>query len=173
MKKYLILGLFIGAMSCASVTTVFDYDKKVDFTGFKTYQLTKDDLEESVGTFNRERILKAMETELAAKGLSKSENPDLLVNAHIKSKTQVQATATSTGGYGAYGWYRGGGTTYINYDEYTEGSLFITIAEAEDETIIWQGAGTKTIDEGASADKREQSINYAVQQILKNYPPVQ
>lgn len=173
MKKYMILFLLIGAVSCASVKTVFDYDKKVDFTQFKTYQLTKDDLEESVGTFNRERILTATETELTAKGLSKSDNPDLLVNAHIKSKTQVQATATSTGGYGAYGWYRGGGTTYIDYDEYTEGTLFITIAEADSETIIWQGAGSKTLDENVSADKREANINYAVKQILSNYPPAQ
>lgn len=171
MKKYVGLFLMIGAVSCASVKTVFDYDKKVDFTQFKTYQLTKDDLEESVGTFNRERILKATEAELLAKGLTKAENADLLVNAHIKSKTQVQATATSSGGYGAYGWYRGGGTTYINYDEYTEGTLFITIAEADTETIIWQGAGSKTLDENVSADKREANINYAIQQILSNYPP--
>ena len=55
MKKYLILILLAGAMACASVQTVFDYDKQVDFTKYKTYGLTEDDLEVSVGQFNRER----------------------------------------------------------------------------------------------------------------------
>lgn len=160
-------------MSCASVSTVFDYDREVDFSRYKTYNFTEDDLAVVVGQFNRERIIKAMETELAAKGLTKAEEGDLMVNAHIKSKEKVQATATTTGGYGAYNWHYGSSTTYINYDEYTEGTLFITMADGSDNTIIWQGAGTKTLDENASADKREQSINYAVQQILKNYPPGQ
>ncbi len=173
MKKCVFLFLLIGAMGCASVTTVFDYDKKVDFSKYKTYSLTKDDLVTEVGQLNRERILNAMETELVAKGITKADAADLLVNAHIKSQQKVEATATSTGGYGAYGWYRGGSTTYVNYDEYTDGTLFITLADAATETIIWQGAGTKTYDENASAEKRDANITYAVQQILKNYPPVQ
>lgn len=171
MKKYVILFLLMGLMSCASVKTVFDYDKQVDFSKYKTYSLTKDDLAVEVGQFNRERIIKAMETELAAKGLSKADEGDLLVNAHIKSKEKVEATATTTGGYGVYGWHRGSSTTYIDYNEYTEGTLFITMADAATETIIWQGAGTKTLEESMSAEKREQSINYAVKQILNNYPP--
>ena len=171
MKKYLILILLAGAMACASVQTVFDYDKQVDFTKYKTYGLTEDDLEASVGQFNRERILTALETELDNKGLTKSDEPDMLVNVHIKSQQKVEATATTAGGYGAYGWYRGSSTTYINYDEYTEGTMFVTIADKATETIVWQGAGTKTLDESASADKREANITYAMQQIMKNYPP--
>lgn len=160
-----------GLMSCASVSTVFDYDKEVDFSRYKTYNFTEDDLTLAVGQFNRERIIKAIETELAAKGLEKVEEGDLLVNAHIKSKEKVEASATTTGGYGPYNVRFGSSTTYIDYNEYTVGSLFITMADASNNSIIWQGAGTKTLDESASADKREQSINYAVQQILKNYPP--
>jgi hypothetical protein len=37
--------------------------------------------------------------------------------------------------------------------------------------VIWQGTGTKTIDEKASPQKREENINYAVKQIFSNYPP--
>jgi hypothetical protein len=171
MKKYLILFLLTGTMACASVKIVHDYDREVDFSQYKTYSLTQDDLNTVVSEFNRERILNAMETELASKGLTKSEDADLLVNAHIKSKEGVEAVATTSGGYGAYGWHRGNSSTYVNYEEYTVGSLFITLADAATETIIWQGAGTKTIEEGDSAKKREKTINYAVKQILMNYPP--
>jgi hypothetical protein len=36
---------------------------------------------------------------------------------------------------------------------------------------MWQGRATKTIDEDASSEKREQNINYAVKQIFSKYPP--
>ena len=37
--------------------------------------------------------------------------------------------------------------------------------------LVWQGRGTKTIDEDASQKRREENINYAVKQIFMQYPP--
>ena len=170
MKKILFLFLCAGMLSCSPVKIVFDYDKKVDFTEFKSYKFTKDDLEESVGQVNRERILSALENELSAKGLSRSEEPDLLVNAHIKAEQIVNVDAASQVGYGSLGWNTSNSSAFVKYDEYTEGTLFITIADRATETIIWQGAGTKTIDEDATGDEREANIREIIQQIMKNYP---
>ena len=171
MKKLLVLFLAVGVASCSSIQTAYDFSKEVDFTKFKTYQFTQDDLEASVGQLNRNRIIPAVENELAAKGLSKSDNPDLLVNVHIKSQQKVDATATTTGGYGRWGWYGGYSTTQVSYNEYTEGTMFISLIEAASQNLVWQGTGTKTLNESASPSKREESINYSVKQILSNYPP--
>jgi hypothetical protein len=62
-------------------------------------------------------------------------------------------------------------TTQVNYNEYTEGSLFISIIEMDTKKLIWQGIGTKTLDENLSGDKREEAINYSIQQIMANFPP--
>ena len=155
----------------AGYKTVYDYDRNADFTKYKSYQLTTDDLEASVGQLNRERIITALENEMTAKGFSKSENPDMLVNVHIKSRQKVDATATTSGGYGRWGWYGGYSTTHVSYNEYTEGTLFITFIDNEEQKIFWQGTGTKTLDENASPEKREQNITYSVKLILENYPP--
>lgn len=171
MKKFLALFLVAGALSCSSIQTAYDYSKEVDFSKFKTYQFTQDDLEAAVGQINRNRIIPAVENELAGKGLTKSDNPDLLVNIHVKSQQKVDATATTMGGYGRWGWYGGYSTTQVNYNEYTEGTMFITLIEASSQNIVWQGTGTKTLNENASPSQREESINYSVQQILSNYPP--
>jgi len=171
MKKLLVLFLVIGTVSCSTIQTAYDYSKEVDFSKFKTYQFTQDDLEAAVGQLNRNRIIPAVENELAAKGLTKSDNPDLLVNVHIKSKQKVDATATTTGGYGRWGWYGGYSTTQVSYNEYTVGTMFVTLIEAASQNIIWQGTGTKTLNESASPSKREESINYSVKRILANYPP--
>lgn len=171
MKNFLILFLCAGAMSCSSTKIVFNYDKGVDFTEFKSYKFTDDDLEEAIGSFNRERILTGLENELSSKGLTKSAEPDLFVNAHIKAQRKSEVDAASQVGYGSLGWQTANSAAYLKYDEYTEGYLFITIAEYKTETIIWQGAGSKVIDEGATEEEREKNIAEIIQQIMVNYPP--
>jgi hypothetical protein len=171
MKKILVLFLCVGAFSCSPTKTVFDYDKGIDFTEFKSYKFTDDDLEEAVGSFNRERILSALENELSTKGLVKSEEPDLFVNAHIKTQQKVEVDAASQVGYGSLGIQTANSGSYMKYDEYTEGTLFITMSNYKTETVIWQGASAKVIDESTSGEKKEKNITEIIQQILVNYPP--
>ena len=68
-------------------------------------------------------------------------------------------TSTFYGGYGyGYGrWGYGGGmsTTHVNYDKYTEGTLFITLVDKASEKIAWQGTGKKTIDEKETSVNKE------------------
>lgn len=173
MKKLIFLLLAAGTMACSSVQVAYDYDHQADFTKYKTYALTEDDLINTVGQLNRDRIIKALEAEMVAEGFTKSGNPDMLVDVHIKSQQKVQATATTTGGYGYGRWGRYGGysTTQIDYDEYTEGTLFVTFIDNAEQKLVWQGTGTKTLQEGGSPEKREANITYSIQQILSKYPP--
>jgi hypothetical protein len=177
MKK-LILPLFvltILASSCATVKVTSDYDKTVDFTKYKTYAFTQEAMNLGVSELNRNRLIQAVETELGLKGFTKkSENPDVLVDLKLTGEKIQTATANTTGGYGyGYGYRWGGGftTTTINYDSYTEGTLFVDIIDLAKKQLIWQGRGVGTIDPDASAQKREQNINYAVKQIFTKYPP--
>lgn len=174
MKKFIVLMLSIVVLSCASVKTGFDYDKQADFSKYKTYRLSEETLSMPIQQLNRERIIAAVEKEMSAKSFTKSETSDIILDIRIKGEEVQTATATTSGGYGGYGrWGYGGGfsTTTVNYDKYVEGTLFITMVDNSTEKIVWQGTGTKTLDESASAQKREENINYAVQQIFKNYPP--
>lgn len=179
MKNLIILfsALLFGA--CSSVKIAYDYDKQADFTKYKTYAFTDEVAKLPVDELNRGRIITAVETELAAKGFTKSENPDVLIDIFVTAKQRKEAVANTSGGYGGYGGYGygrygyGGGfsTTTVNYNEYTDGTLLINLVDKSTEKIAWQGRGTKTIDENASAPKRESNINYAVKQIFTNYPP--
>ena len=170
MKKLFILFMCAGALSCSSVKTVFDYDKEVDFTKFKSYGFTDNDLEEAVGPVNLERILNALEKELTGKGLGRSEDPDLLVDVHIKSEQIVEADAASQVGYGSVGWQTTNSGSYLKYDKYTEGSMFITMADNDTKIVVWQGVATTILDENATGEKREENIQKIIQEILSNYP---
>ena len=175
MKNILLLAcVLVFATSCQSVRISSDFDKTASFATYKTYAFTPEALALPLDDINRNRILSAIETELAAKGFTKSDNPDVLIDVNIKGEQKQTATATNTGGYGygrRYGYGGGFSTTTINYDTYVDGTLFIDMIDASKNQLVWQGRGTKTIEPDASTQKREQNINYAVKQIFYKYPP--
>jgi hypothetical protein len=178
MKRILCIAFVVALTACSTLKVTYDYDGQADFTKYKTYAFTEESLKLPIQQLNRDRLLAAIETELAAKGFTKSENnPDALIDLHVKAEEKMEATATSTGGYGAGGYYGrygyGGGfsTTRIDYNKYVVGTLFVDMVDRETQKIAWQGRATKTLDEDISAEKRESNINYAVKQIFSKYPP--
>ena len=175
-KLFCIATLGLLVMSCSSVQVSSDFDREANFASYKTYAFTKEAQELPLNDINRKRLLDAISNELAAKGFSKSENPDAFVDIHIATQQKQSATATSNnpGYYGAgyrYGWGGGFSTTTINVENYTEGTLFVDLIDASKKQLVWQGRGVGTLDPDASSQKREANINSAVKQIFTKYPP--
>ena len=162
-------------ISCApSVRISSDYDKQADFKKYKTYAFTKETYLLNIDPFNRERIMRAVDSGMVSKGFAKSENPDVLVDLTVKAVQKTEAYATSSGMYGGpwgYGYGMGFTTTQINYDQYVEGTLFINMVDNSTQKIFWQGRGTKIIDPELSAERREVNIINAVKRIFTLYPP--
>ena len=168
----------IVAASCSTVKVSSDFDKTANFAAYKTFTYTDETLAMPIDDINRNRVLNLVTAEMAAKGFTKSDaNPDVWIDINIKTKTQQTATAstTGTGGYGyRYGRYGYGGgfsTTTINYDTYTDGTMFIDMIDAAKKQLVWQGRGTKTLEEDASQKRREENLAYAIKQIFTQYPP--
>jgi hypothetical protein len=155
----------------------YDFSKTANFAGFKTYQL-KDGTKVGQQLID-DRIVAAIETELAAKGLTKAADaPDVFVVYHVAFDQEKDISTYSSGyagGYGAYGWGwgggMGGGTTSTQVRNIVVGTLVIDIADAKANQVAWRGMGTKEIDTQAKPEKRDKSINNAVKKIFKNYPP--
>lgn len=149
--------------------TSFDFDKTATFSAFKTYALKEGT---KVGDpLIDNRIVAAIETQLAAKGLTKDEaKPDLTVVYHVAFDKQKDISAFSTGG-GPYRWGGGWGTTDVRVSEILIGTLVIDIVDTAKSEVVWRGMGVKEVDVQAKADKRDKNINNAVQKILKNFPP--
>jgi hypothetical protein len=170
-----ILFSFLAVLSaCSTLKVSYDYDKQGDFSHYKSYTFSEESMKLPINELNRDRILRAVENELAAKGFSKSDNPDVIIDLRVRAaeKTEAYATTTGPGYYGRRWGYAGGfSSTSINYEQYVEGTLFVSMVDAGTEKIVWQGRATNTIDEDASPQKREQNINYAVNQIFTKYPP--
>lgn len=174
MKKNIYLFIIIAAFAagCSPVTVSYDYDKTIDFNKYKTYAYTEESNKLPIGDLDRSRLMRAVDAELSARGFTKSDNPDALIDLTVKAKERTEATATNTGGYGygRYGYGGGFSTTNIDYNTYVDGTLFVNLIDKSTEKLVWQGRGTKTIDENASAEKKETNINNAVKLIFTKYP---
>lgn len=176
MKKFLVIPVLLAFMACSTVKVGYDYDRQADFSKYKTYTISGETMKMSLNQLDRDRIINAVNTEMGVKGFAKADNPDVILDIRVKGHEVRTATATTSGmpygfGYGRWGYGGGFSTTMVNYDKYIEGTIFITLVDKATEKIIWQGTGTKTMDEKASPQKREERFNDAVKQIFANYPP--
>lgn len=177
MKNTHIILLAVLIAACSSTKITYDYDKQADFSKYNSFNFDQETIELPINQLNRDRLLAAIENEMVKKGFTKSNDPDAIIHVDAKVEKQVQARANTTGtgmGYGRWGGYGYGGgfsTTTINYDEYHDGTLFISLVDRSEKKIIWQGVATKTLNETASADKREKNINSVMEQVFRNYPP--
>jgi len=174
MKKSIFLLLSVVLLaSCNSIKVYSDYDSQVDFKQYKTFAFYKSGIDESkISDLDKKRILRAIEVELKAKGLTISNNPDILVSFFTKSRKQVNVNQN----YNGFGWgwnpYWGGrmNNNNINVTQYTEGTLFVDFIDKDKKELIWQGYGTGAL-KNEDREKKEARIKEFVKEIIAKYPP--
>ena len=180
MKKLLktlpLLALLIVLTSCSSVKVATDYDKKANFSSYKTFAFFKTGIDKAeISDLDKRRILRAIEAELLAKGFTKSENPDLLVSLFTKSQQRVDVYNNSWG-YGGWGWggyglgpWGWGWNNQPNTSVSTQGVLYVDLIDSNKKELVWQGMGTGYLSK--NMEKKEERIKEFVSKIMEKYPP--
>ncbi|MDP3354088.1 MAG: DUF4136 domain-containing protein [Flavobacteriaceae bacterium] len=171
MKRYSIILILLVALtieSCVSVRVTTDYDTKTNFAKYETFAFYKKGIDNAdINDLDKRRIMYAIEDELTAKGMKKSENPDVLVNIFTKSREKVDVYNNMH--FGWYPWYYGPGFG-MQYSRYTEGTLSIDIIDAQKKEMVWQGIGSGVLN-NLSGTQKEARIKEFVKEILAKYPP--
>jgi hypothetical protein len=180
MRKKSMIVMLAMALSPALLLAQkvsYDFNKAANFAAFKTYA-QKDGTKVGQPLID-DRLAAAIDTELTAKGLTKTEtNPDLVVVYHVAFDQEKDISTYSSGyagGYGpyGYGWGGGMGTTSTQVRNILIGTLVIDIADAKAKQVAWRGMATKELDPQAKPEKRDKNISNAVKKVFKNYPPKQ
>lgn len=160
--------LLLMLTSCASVSVSSDYDTKSDFGKYKSYAFLKNSIDKvEISDLDKRRILAAIESELNAKGFTKSDYPDMLVSFFTKSTQNVNVN--TYGPNWGWGWGPGMWGGYSSVSTNTEGTLYIDILDASKKELIWQGEGRGNLSR--NAEKKEEQIREFVARILSQYPP--
>jgi hypothetical protein len=157
--------------ACSPVRVNFDYDKKTDFSTYKTYAFYKTGIDKvEISDLDKKRILRSIDEEMTAKGFTKSETPDLLININTKAEKNINVNQFYAGyGYGwGFGWNPYWGGNY-NVTTNTEGTLTIDLIDAAKKELIWQGEGIGYLTK--NTDKKDENIKMFVTNILAQYPP--
>lgn len=167
MKKG-VIGVLVAAFlvgfftACSSTFTIIsDYDKKADFSTFKTYNYAPG--ADSLMGPGSSKTKTYIEEYMALLGYQLSDSPDLYlaVNGKVKQKTGIQSN-NHGGYYGYYGW-----DTYTTTYTYNQTTIVIDLIDVEKRQLVWQGAATGEFDQYSMKDKKRQQM---IDQIFGQYP---
>ena len=165
------------ALACSTLRVSSDYDPATDFAKFRTYAWLP---EEPTPTGRprldspllHDRIRKAIDRSLEAKGYQRTEHPDFLVRFDLSAERKLDIDTYNAGFYRGYGYYMSLPQTDIR--EYDEGSLIVDVIDLPQKKVVWRGIGQKRLrGEGTPADPAEMQkrIDATVDAVLANFPP--
>lgn len=167
-KVILPVILVIVMAGCTGIKVSTDYDRKVDFSKYKTFNFSKEVDRVTLNDLNRRRLKDAITREMEAKGFQIAATPDVLVNTFIKGQAKYSAVA-NTNSYGGM-YYRGWGSssTYVDVNKSIEGTLFIDVIDVQEKKMVWEGVAEGLVN--PRTESREEKINSVVAEIFKNFP---
>ena len=175
-KPLLLLVLMTAFVSCSTVRVATDYDQSANFNNYKTFAFFKPGIDKAeISDLDKKRILRAIESELMAKGFTKSEEPSMLVSIFTTAQQRVDVYNNYGWGWGAFGPYGYGPYGYGGFyggnavNRTTEGTLYIDLIDANKKELVWQGQGTGYLARDVS--EKQARINEIVNEIMAEYPP--
>ena len=165
--KYILLVLAVQlvTVSCSSIKVTSDYESQTDFSKHKTFAFYRTGIDKAkISDIDKRRIMRSIENELVARGMTKSKNPDVLVSFFTKARTQVDVYEDQWHPFYFDPYQRN------HVSQYTEGTLFIDVIDRGDKMLVWQGVGTGYLTKSLKKEKREAAISKFVKKILAEYP---
>lgn len=167
--KFILLALLF--VSCGTIVN-YDYEKSTDFTQYKTYDYFSD-MKTGLSELDNKRLIRAIDAKLETMGLTRSENPDFLID--IQSQ-DVMNRNNSTVGVGAGGGGRGGfgGVSVgipLGGNQNTREIIIDFVDKSQNEKLFWQAVSESSYKQNASPEKREATFAKLVEKIFEGYPP--
>ncbi len=169
MKQLKYLFLFI-LMSCSSTKVVYDYDNKMDFTTYKTFNYFED-VGKGLNELDVKRITNELSEGLQQKGMRLSDTPDFYINIVSKDREAIRRNTIGVGigGGGNVGFGISGGipigSRKINQE------ITVDFVESKTNNLIWNGIANSEIKERTTPEEKLAHYKKVVTEILKGYPP--
>jgi hypothetical protein len=171
-------ALVLGASVSQAQDVSFNAMPNIDWAKFKTYKWVKIEGVSYPDDITDSQIKTAIDTQLAAKGLTKSEgNADLYVGYQVAVDKEKEWTAYGMGGGPAWGWGPGyyggygGGMATATSSTIHIGTLGVDMYDPAAKQLVWRGSASKTLDPKAKPEKRQKNLGKAMAKMFKNYPP--
>jgi len=151
----------------------FDYDRAANFASYKTYNWIDYRRVDPGDQLLDQDIKRAVDAQLASKGLRRVESGgDLVVGYQVGISQEKEFDSIGTGGWGPgpLGWGNWGNTR-VTSSTIDVGNLTIGMFDPANHQLIWRGAASKTLDISKDPDKNYRTLEKAMAKLFRNYPP--
>ncbi|HVE79574.1 MAG TPA: DUF4136 domain-containing protein [Gemmatimonadaceae bacterium] len=162
MRATALLGLALGAVlaGCASARVATDWDPRARFAGYHSYAWVDTPRMQAMqqGTLFDRRLRSAVEEQLAAKGLRRSEangEADVLLAYHVGVQDRLNVQQWGYAG------------RRLDVREYQEGALVIDIVDARSKSLVWRGTAAGEL---TGPDRSGEKLAKAVQKMFADFP---
>ena len=161
------LLLAAGVASAQDIKT--NYMPGTDFSKYHTYKWVTINNAEQADPIVAQQIKDAIDTQLASKGMTKTDGDtaDMYVGIQTSIQQQQQWNAYGMGG----GWRFGGGMASATSSTLQIGTLGVDFYDPATKQLVWRGEATKTLNPSKNAQTNLNRVNQAVAKLLKNFPP--
>jgi hypothetical protein len=167
-----VLGLLaLGAGAALAQDVTVNYVPGKDFSKYKTYKWVEVKGAEKPDQILDTQITQAIDKTLAGKAFTKAtgDTADLFIAYQLAVTQERQWNSYSTGGYGS--WRYGGGMNTATSTTIQIGTVALDMYDSAAKELVWKGQASKTVDAGASPEKRQKNIDKAMAKLLKDFPP--
>lgn len=172
--------LITGCAANRAPNTRVDYDKKADFSVYRTFGFPKETGTDRGGysTLVTSYFKSSITTAMEARGYKYSEErPDLLVNFFMNTRERTElrpGTSSMSPAFGYYGYRRGLYDAWPMYDDdrtvtYKIGTVNVDIVDAEKKQLIWEGVSEGRMSDEAMANPKV-TVNAVVTELMRQYP---
>jgi hypothetical protein len=176
--RWLAAALLIVAAGCQTRPEVRTQSApNLDVGRYATYGFVDKPGTDTAGytTLTTRYLREAVSREMQARGYTRSESPDLLVNFNVATKDKIESRGPRVGvGYGGFGGWRHGygwgvGVGSPDIHNFTEGTLTIDVVDRKSNELVWSGTAVGRLTKSA-LEKPQPAIDQAVDLIFAQYP---
>ena len=174
------IALLLAIAGCESNPKLrSDYDDSVDFSQYRTYNYYERENRyktEYQDLFTK-YIIEAIDKEMQARGYTKSDAPDLMINFNIKTDEKTKITTSPSMSAGYYGYRGGYYSPWVGYgygtdthvSQYTEGTYNIDIVDPKLKRLVWEAVGVGRITD-KKLENLEETVRNGVPKYFALYP---
>ena len=158
----LLISLLVACASSPQIAS--NVQPGTDFRAFETYNYMQPlgtDRSNGVRTPFSTRLINSMDREMAARGLTMSDDPDVLIDFLVTAQERIDVRQSPSTTVHRSHWNRGWNTwpTYeTTVRQYTEGSLVIDIIAPKQGMLIAEGGATQRISNEELTQERSDEL---------------
>jgi len=170
MKYFAIVCVLLSLYSCGTTVGV-DFDTEKDFSKYTTFNFYSP-LASGLNELDEKRIMQITDSLLGAKGMIRSENPQILINFY--SSEFISNSRNSIGiGMGSVGRNTSVGISGgipIGGKEVNQ-QITIDFIDAQLDALVWQAKADGRYKEKANPQQKQNYYTQILTKIFNKYPP--